>query len=370
MESNMAKLAEIKAKNSKSMFKKRLIDAILVDFYPNGLNALQLAQIDVQSLIDKPNIYSWTTATIKVSNREEVIHFDPQTFLNKFISNLNNLYLCHIYISRHPKYPMYLIRIQIFDHAVNPNGTKTRTKLQFESQYKRYKSGKGIDSKKRRQYVQSLKPQYVLLPLSTPNVIYTSTGSTPPPNGKTEEIEDLSMKLILQTLETTLSTSSKPIQLHHDCKTPLKNLNSVFIIKGNSRFSNSLGPWLPYADNKVDSDLLSEGADNFRLNPRTIVDDPEDIATLRFKGSTTRMQSKRLYDETEQPVRDQDSESEESDEDLEVVPIDEFEHTLQSGFKIKFVGTNTLDGLLELAHRNVIDAKRCPDWLTGEHLTL
>lgn len=383
IEWNMSKLTEIKNRNSKMMFKRRLIDAILVEFYPTGLNALQLAQIDVQILIDKPNIYSWTTATIKVSNKEEVIHFDPQTFLNKFVSNLNNLYLCHIYISRHPKYPMYLIRIQIFDHAVKSNGIKLRTKTQFELQYQRYKSGKSHfgSNPKRRQFVQSLKPQYILLPLSTPNVIYTSTGTVPPASGKTNEIEDLSMRLILQTLETTLSTSSKPIQLHHDCKTPLRNLNSVFIVKGNSRFSNSLGPWLPYADNKVDSDLLSEGNDNFRLNPRKLVDDPEDIATLRFKGATTRLQSKKLYDtidqhqdtkEVPEEIRDDsnEEEEEEKEEDDEVVPIDEFEHILNSGFKIKFVGSNTLDGLLDLAHRGLIDAKKCPDWLTGEDLKL
>lgn len=372
-------LEDLKKIKSKLHLKKQLINLILVKFYPRGLNTLQLAQIDVQLLVDRPGVNSWVSSTVKMVNstndipaeedniedelRNEKLKKLPnytfslnsQQFLDNFIMNLANLYLTHVYISRHPHFPLLLIRVQMYDYTFRrsidslsrslifdlTNTTlDTTAKLQFEndfasimenkfkSQVKRFKKSslqRQIQIQNQPQF-RSHKPFYILLPISSPHVIHSATLN-----------EDVSTKLILQTLETTLSNShirnelsiskltktknklntnssivnSNKIKIFRDSDVPkpIKNLNTIFLLKGISRFGSSLGAWAPYADGDIDMGIFDTELKHLIVQPENYIDLTEDderelsevekdrkiIAGLKFKGSLKKINPKKLF---------------------------------------------------------------------------
>lgn len=361
----LKKLELFKNIKVKINMKKKLVNTILVEFYPRGLNTLQLAQIDVQLLVDKPSVNSWVSSTAKiVSSTSDIpeegdkmrekklnqlsnytISLDSQLFLDNFVLNLSNLFLTHVYISRHPHYPLILIRVQMYNYSYRrpddstsstiisdlTNSSLDRTaKLKFEQDFQRIVSNK-TDSKRgkaatngvQRQIQIQNKPQitphkpfYILLPISSPHVIHT------PPVG-----DSVGTKLILQTLETTLSytnvqreaqkgniglnssilTKTKiKIFPDSDVPTPIRNLDAIFTLKGISRFGSSMGPWIPYADDLVDMGVLGNELRHQILQPEQFVDlsagaesDPEHaerekVAALKFKGCMRKTKSKEL----------------------------------------------------------------------------
>ena len=97
--------------------KRRLIDKIIYEYWSQGLNLLQISQIDCQLIVDKStNAPPWVYSTVKDMNDENVpITINPSQFLQLLVENLTNLYLSYIYICKHPKLPIILIRIQVFD---------------------------------------------------------------------------------------------------------------------------------------------------------------------------------------------------------------------------------------------------------------
>lgn len=393
----MKSLEELRKIKAKTTLKRRLINLILVEFYPSGINTLHLAQIDVQLLVDKPNMNLWVSSTAKlVSKIDEVpdveiaddiadeernamltklsdfpISLDSQLFLDNFIMNLSNLYLTHVYISRHPYYPLLLIRVQMYDYSLKrvtdqasrqlitdlTNSTLDKMeRAKFEQDFQSilsHKYGKTLPSSngtikhgktalqrqiqiQSRPQVRSHKPFYILLPISSPHIIHTPSL-----------IDDVSTKLILQTLETTLSQSRllrdeprKPqgtahrdkrlnstsaiASLQHekimifrdtDIKRPLRNLNTVFTLKGISRFADVSGAWSPYADDAVDMGVLEEELKHLVVRPEEFVDLTEDseedelennskekvrerkiVAALKFKGTVGKKKSGRMFD--------------------------------------------------------------------------
>ena len=95
--------------------KRRLIDKIIYEYWSQGLNLLQISQIDCQLIVDKStNAPPWVYSTVKDMNDENVpITINPSQFLQLLVENLTNLYLSYIYICKHPKLPIILIRIQV-----------------------------------------------------------------------------------------------------------------------------------------------------------------------------------------------------------------------------------------------------------------
>lgn len=381
------KLENLKNIKSKINLKKKLINIILVEFYPNGLNTLQLAQIDVQLLVDKPNANSWVSSTAKiiyktsdiphdelendtldtikindVTRKEKLdklsnytFSLDSQLFLDNFIANLSNLFLTHVYISRHPYYPLLLIRVQMYNYTyratrnsrlneilldLTNDSLDRMAKLKFEHDFQRIVNNKtptkfnekNVNNSLQRQIQIQNKPQliphkpfYILLPTSSPHIIHTPLVT-----------EDVSTKLILQTLETTLSQSNinskkpKPkkrkenensnsdslinrkikIFRDFDIPNPVKNLNTIFVLKGISRFGSSIGAWMPYADDIVDIGVLGDEMKHQTIQPEYYIDLTEDennsqdkkeierkrVAALKFKGSVTTLRSKKLFE--------------------------------------------------------------------------
>lgn len=78
----LTKLKSLKNFKNKTQLKKKLINTILVEFYPNGLNTLQLAQIDVQLLVDRPTSSSWISSTVKIVNGSSDIPSNEEDISN------------------------------------------------------------------------------------------------------------------------------------------------------------------------------------------------------------------------------------------------------------------------------------------------
>lgn len=486
--SKLERLSQIK---SKAQMKRKLINLILTNFYSNGLNTLQLAQIDAQLLVDKPGSNSWITSTVKMINTSEevpenddilndtrnqlvrkLVNFnyklDSQKFLENFIINLSNLYLTHVYISRHPYYELILIRVQMYDYSVRrPIDLTTRglisdltnstleqvSKNQFEQNFQmimknRYdltSTPKVTKSGLQRQIqmqckpqVRSHKPFYVLLPMNSPHVIHSPYGN-----------DDIAAKLVMQTLETTLmhiysaenSMVRKSVKIRKnpvssisvdtkikifrdsDIIKPIKNLNSVFMLKGLTRFGSALGAWTPYANGDVDIDILGDEYKHLIIQPEEYVDltsedddegdsvDAEGmnkrdvvanlneekerkiVASLRFKGTTKRIDLNKMLKTTvdkngSKSAQDVDinegnfisnENNRLSDKYASVIPIQEAKFEVESeitlrrkkaekfNFKLELLGSDIFGGLHELAAKDIIDPFTVPDWLTGQH---
>jgi central kinetochore subunit Mis15/CHL4 len=380
----LEKLETLKNIKSKVQLKKKIINLLLVDFYPRGLNTLQLAQIDVQLLVDRPGTNFWVSSTVKIvkstddipidndaiddTKRNEKLKelpnytfsLDSQQFLDNFIMNLANLYLTHVYISRHPYFPLILIRVQMYDYTFRQpidlrsrglisdltNSTLDRTaKLQFETDFKAILSNKfqsktnKIDKSSFQRQIQiqnqpqfkSCRPFYILLPISSPHVIHTPSAS-----------DDVITKLILQTLETTLANAhiqhqqnaniaAKSIVTNNklninssivsynkiklfkdpDVPKPIKNLNAIFLLKGISKFGSAIGAWAPYANGNVDMGIFDNELKHLIVQPESFIDLTEDdpkgdtslhdrkiVAALKFKGSLNKVNSKKLFNKT------------------------------------------------------------------------
>lgn len=395
------RLDNIKKIKAKSQMKRKLMNLILVEFYPQGLNTLQLAQIDVQLLVDKPNSNLWTSSTAKIVNsvsespaegdelqklRNYIFSLDSQLFLDNFILNLSNLYLSHVYISRHPYYPLILIRIQMYDHSYRhpidttssrlisdlTNASLEKTaKIQFEKDFKNIVNNKSetkADKFKRNGLQRQIKiqhqpqiiphkPFYILLPISSPHIIHTPSTN-----------DDVSTKLIIQTLESTLSYShlnkdlkdngleknrpkSKQISSivsqdrvkifkDADVSTPIRNLNSIFILKGISRFGSSIGPWAPYADGIVDMGIFENELKHIAIQPEKFIDLTDDIGTdnnsalkerkivaaLKFKGSVSKVKSKKLFETGELDLDSSEVFNNVDQNNIETILIDDDEN--------------------------------------------
>ncbi|KAG7902878.1 hypothetical protein KL907_004011 [Ogataea polymorpha] len=280
----------LKTLNDQKAPKRKLIDRLLVDYYPSGLNALQLAQIDIQMMVDKPNNYSWVSSTAKIVKEKDdddtnraiddfIFSLDSQAFLDRLITNLSNLYLTHIYISRHPNFPLILIRIQMYEYV----------------HFKKTRTANSAVANKNQPDILSRTPYYLAIPMSSPNLIHSAANE-----------EDLVSKIILQSVEMTLSSTLRQIQLFPNPDPPVRTLEAVHVLKGVSRFGQSLASWTPYADGTVDINPLGTIEDHLSVNPSRLAmgeDKNSLVASLKFKGSTAPIESKILYDTNKPPQK-------------------------------------------------------------------
>ncbi|GMM33007.1 Chl4 protein [Saccharomycopsis crataegensis] len=280
--------------------KKQLLDRILVEYWHKGLNLLQISQIDCQLLIDKPNSFMWTSSKI-LDNFEKtrplkLPHLNNQKLLKSLSSDLSSVFLNHIYVCHHPIYPVIIIRIQLFDIVSKDHSLKAN--------------------------VISRKAFFVMIPSSSNFIIHNIIN----PN-------DISGKLILQSLERSLCGPDSQIHLVNDPSMKIKNFESIFLLNGNSRFANCEGNWAVYADDNVDISpfdipTLHQNVVNFcklnglesKSNNEGNLDEDDDddlqiisdqdqidridrknlinVANLRFKGvANGKLKSKRLFED-------------------------------------------------------------------------
>lgn len=507
VEKCLKKLASLKSRYpAKSQLKKKLINTILVELYPRGLNTLQLAQIDVQLLVDRPSGVGWVSSTMKVVDKTEkipngeddledegrnnavkglrdyTVSLDSQLFLDRFVTSLANLYLIHVYISRHPYFPLILVRVQMYDYSYGRRApskqralisdlTKTTLdktdKVRFERDFERIlqnqgspRAGPGARSGLQRQIqienqpaIRSHRPFYILLPLSSPHVIHTPFSN-----------DDVSTRLILQTLETTFATmhtqekqQKRPprntdqrheaglgnqidtgtsivrhelIKLFRDSDVPkpIKNLGTLFLLKGISRFGEAMGAWTPYAEDMVDMSIFGSELRHLIVQPEAFIDltadddtdggkaadEAEVVAALKFKGRVTRLGEDKTpvlgtkYNAIDLEHEDSDDaggyntktmlqrkSQRQDDPYASRIPFSDIQFDVQGdilqyykekrngvhgqrnrtvasdlqstfAFSMELLGTDIYGGLHQLAANRLVDPYTVPDWLTGE----
>lgn len=326
--------SEISSNNKKIAImysKKQLIDKILVEFWHKGLNLLQISQVDCQLILDKPNSHKWISSKLinNFNQTQEVKILMPnfQHLAATISKHLNSLYLNHVYLCHHPFYPLIILRVQLFDIL---SGRTTRTTSTSTSTPTRTQASQDNNN------LITRKPFFIAIPSSSSFIIHSTFNAN-----------DIAPKIILQSLEKALSgmgtdtTNLIHLVTSQDSLSQVNNFESVFLLNANSRFSNSLGSWSCYADNRVDilpfddplthnliknlqdsndlsSQLLLQVAEQSTADDSSeleIIDDETQIreinkkrvrkiANLRFKGSVDgQLKSKRLYEDVRAPLK-------------------------------------------------------------------
>lgn len=351
---NKLVLLEVSKFRDNKANKRKIIEKVF-EFWSNGLNLLQLSQIDCQLIVDKPNSYSWILSIVKDSKGKEIpLLLDPKKFLDMLSRDLNFIFMTHIYVCKHPKLPLILIRIQVFD-------------LQTVSSSKN----------SNRPHISSNRPYFLAIPIGSPYIIHSP--------GK-----DLVSEIVMQVVERNLpQVPNNLITIDTDYKQhPVKSLEAMNVLYGNSRFSNSLGAWTSYADSTIDISPLND-IDNHKLlnEDKENQHDIKSIANLRFKGNYEgKITSDFLFNESprrkkRKTTQFEDKEEEEiiKDEFSSLAPVQNAEFLIQqnhgdeySNITLKLSGADVFGGLHELSVQAeekelmILDPSEMPSWLTGE----
>lgn len=358
-----------KAMKARKCTKAKVVHAILHDYWPHGLNLLQLAQVDCQLIVDNPNAYVWVLSTVKDAWGHEVpMALDPAHFLDRLATQLSRLFMTYIYVCTHPEFPLVLVRIQVFD--LSPRSARSSNSALLAQPH-----------------ISSHKPYFLAVPMNSPHLIHTPGG-------------DLVSQTVLQVVESSLARGpSQVLQLETSPhQKPVRSLHSMHVLKGSSRFAHSLGAWAPYADGAADISPLARHENHAAVVGTTspaILSETEEqgvhkLANLRFKGTVSgNLTSERLFDHPKPAKRRRVGAEHENAEPQRVnnpyaslSPISVAEFELQeplegadstvSHVKIKFIGTDVFAGMHELAvnHESAtnsfIDLETLPGWLTGE----
>lgn len=362
---------EAKTMKLQKWTKNRVIDKILFEYWFDGLNLLQLAQIDCQLIVDNPNAYFWILSTVKDAwGVEAPLSLDPAKFLNLLAQQLSDIFMCYIYVCTHPVMPLILIRIQVFD--LLPSHLRGRSRYRAE-----------------RPHITSHKPYFLAIPMNSSHVIH-SPGS------------DIVSEVVLQVVETSLPRDPRNMLRLERSKSQkaVRSLESMHILKGCSRFANCMGAWAPYADGVADVSPLANLNNHLAVNERKAIGEGDSaeqklkkLANIRFKGTGSgKLVSERLFDHNK-PVRSKKRPIDEEEEDRRtrlrreneyrsIAPIRyaefEIQESLDSGDEepshvvVRLVGNDVFAGLHELATQTtekgkaVLDPSSMPGWLTGE----
>ena len=360
--------------------KRKLIDKIIFEYWTQGLNLLQISQIDCQLIVDKSNsTQSWIYSTVKDMHDKIVpISINPREFLDNLVKNLSSLYLSYIYICKHPKLPIILIRIQVFDL-----------------------NGMDITEKP---HIISHKAYFFGIFINSPHVVHSINNDA------------MVHGIVMEAFERSVPQSKNNLLklITPENQFPVKSIQSMHILKGCDRFGNSLGIWTPYADGTVDmlplgavedhqvskNEVSEAGVENEAGTAENInslkLQRLKKIANLRFKGSLTGNKQT----SNEQPKLQQQDEDTNPDQaaneghinDTEfdsIAPIQYAEFILRekttvarteksidddgrTNIKFKITGSDVFGGLHELSVKStepeeiILNPEEVPNWLTGE----
>ncbi|KAI5961549.1 CHL4 [Candida theae] len=240
--------------------KSDIIRKIIYEYWSSGLNLLQHAQLDSQLILDDFGDFGWTYSIIKDGDGKEVCsQIDIPSFTKNIVSRVNELYLTHVYVFKHPQLPAHVVRIQVFD-------LNSRQGLLDSSQPQ----------------VSPHAPFLICTPSESPYIFHSEIS------------DDVFHKLILKTIELCLPENDKiPVKLVTSEQKPIQSLASIHALKGNSRLGKSLGVWSQYAHGHVDTGPLGDLDQHSTLqehfnggsgSPETKLDE---IASLRYQGFIT-----------------------------------------------------------------------------------
>lgn len=349
-ETNKLVLAECESFRLNKPNKKHVVERIIY-YWPRGLNLLQLSQIDCQMIVDKPNSFSWIASVVKTSKGlDHPINLDPKSFLDLLSQDLTTFFMNHIYVCKHPNLPLIIVRIQVFD-------------LESAS----------LSRSSSRPHITSNRAYFVAIPLGSAYIIH-SPGNL------------LVTDIIMQVVERNLPQENQNLlTLVTDKKQrPVKSLDSMQTLYGISRFGNSLGAWILYADNSVDISPIGPIEDHKSV--KSLEDHSnlsiKEIANVRFRGSKDgQINLEKLHEDhlVFDNRKRRKKNTHQLDEFGSLAPMQYAEFLLkrnndgrQTSITLKFTGSDVFAGLHELSvqttdeSKMIVNPKKMPSWLTGE----
>lgn len=308
--------------------KQVLVKIILARFWPEGLNLTQLSEIDFKDLFLRPASYKWVSYSAKNDAGELTrLQIIPDQVLAALKHDLKGLFMIHTALVEHPSLPILVLRVQLFDQnqhvPISDLGAQEKIR------------GKGK--------LVSRAPFYVLFPHNTSTVIF-SHGT------------DLYAKLIMNSI-FKLITLKNNVKMERSEKLPVRNLNSLAVLRGLSRSANALGVWTTYANAKIEQSPLEAPEKHELLQRTAALTDARDKSMLRFKGRR-RSASEHLDERfaSTDPIQSADFLLKDSLNAVDSITV-----------KLKVRGTDIFGGLHELCDENYIDIDKVPGWLTGEN---
>lgn len=367
--------------------KRTVVDRLLLGYYHGGLNLLQLALVDCQMLVDDPHAYTWTYSTAYDRHAHAVaggagpvprhiISFNSQRFVERLVAGLSTYYHNHVYMCRHPVFPLVIVRVQLFDLKTSAAPPRMADA-----------SGRVRRPTRREARLVLHRPFFIVVPLNSPHVIHSPLNP----------VNELTNNIMLQLLERALTgphrVPTRLVPADPRALPPVLLLEAAFILLGNSRFGQCLGAWVPYADNQVDMDPLGDLETHPLSQPqstqaRTADEERVQMANAKFKGSTDGViHSQQLFDtrpghagrkRARLAAAAPNAPALNVDRGVYalVVPVQQVQFTLTDNptgdaplsIKLRFSGSDVFAGLHELAARpqGPVDPYALPMWLTGE----
>lgn len=163
--------------------KRKVIQRIVYDHWPEGFNMSQVAQIDIANLFQNGgSSTSWGCSTIysgdtSISNgnkgtkyRRIMNEIDPKAFVEKLNQYIYPLVISHVSAHPHPQYSLIMVRIQVFEfQSVND--------LQLGKTASKRSRNSTVESRDTTHYKTNIPPIYLAFPLSSPYIIHPHLSS-------------------------------------------------------------------------------------------------------------------------------------------------------------------------------------------------
>ncbi|KAH0604800.1 uncharacterized protein H6S33_006468 [Morchella sextelata] len=105
---------------------KEVVERVVEREWRDGLNLLQIAELDYSYLLSHPATHKWTASTLHPLNRPTphtpppTPRFHAPTFTSALAATLRPLVSTHTFLTRHPTLPLHLLRLQLHPHPPTP----------------------------------------------------------------------------------------------------------------------------------------------------------------------------------------------------------------------------------------------------------
>ncbi|CCE65491.1 hypothetical protein TPHA_0L01360 [Tetrapisispora phaffii CBS 4417] len=337
-----------------------LAKQILFEYWPNGLNLFQIAQVDCYILINKENNNKWVSSTAWKSNKEKfTLNIDPEELILDVQKELSKFYFSSLYIFRYPSLPLVVCRIQLYDlnnSFLKSISDKTRNKNSDMST-----TSIDIDKSVNKDLI-SRQPFYVAIPDNSSTLIHSAD-------------RDTYAQMIMQSIQKAVS-KREHIIFKSDNDPPVKSLHSINILKGISRDSNSLGPWSVYSKGSFDISPLNNITKHISVKGKRTYTETDASDDEEF-GDIKRIRLENNFQRFKGHFSDQlDNYQDKTTYYKSLVPIEKISFTLKNtlpgtdddvSINFKLQGNDIFGGLHELADKKLVNSAKVPGWLTGEN---
>ncbi|SCV03247.1 LAME_0H08900g1_1 [Lachancea meyersii CBS 8951] len=292
-----------------------------------GINLGQLAELDCLDVFENGNQHRWSVLTATDAKRKRVsLRVVPEKVVSSLVKDLEGLFRIHTYVKTHPRLPLLILRVQIFDLEDPTQSSRPASRMPF----------------------------YVALPHNSATLIFSAFA-------------DVGAKLIVSSVMRCVCHKDG-IVFEKIRKTPIRNLDTVAVLCNITRDANAMGPWSDYASSAIEPSPLNIA--KLRELPKLSslrASSLKERSRLRFRGAM--LQSSRIAAKTGEQSSHQVPEYSSS---LAVPRVDFTVHNKSANsqdvrFKMKLFGTDVFGGLHELCDHNYIDLEKMPGWIAGEN---